>query len=44
MEDPSIEDLMRRVRLAIPELLRLNGQGPCDTLVFSIERREKLSA
>ena len=34
LEDPSLDKLRERVKLAVPELLKRNQQEPCDDLVF----------
>ena len=44
LESGSADTLMERVRLAAPELMELNGLQPGGTLLFSLKRRERLSA
>ena len=44
LESGSIDALIERVRFAVPELLELNGQQMCNTLLFHLERRERLFA
>lgn len=44
MEGGSIDALIERVRFAAPELLALNKQQPCDSILFLVEKREKVPA
>ena len=44
LESGSIDALIERVRFAVPELLELNGQQMGNTLLFHLERRERLFA
>lgn len=44
MEGGSIDALIERVRFAVPELLELNRQKPCETILFMVERRERVPA
>ena len=44
LENASLDTLMERVRAALPELLELNHLPAADTILFSMERRERLSA
>ena len=44
MEGGSLDALIERVKFAVPELLELNGQSPCETIDFHVARRERLYA
>ncbi len=43
LEGGSIDALIERVRFAVPELLELNHQQPCEQLRFRLERLERIA-
>ncbi len=44
MEGETVDGLIHRVRLAVPELLELNHQPPAESILFRCDRLERLSA
>ena len=42
LEDGSLDKLMYRVKLAAPELVELNRLPRYDSLLFSVNQREKM--
>ena len=43
MEGDSVDALIERIKIAVPELLELNDQAPCKTIDFHVVRQEALS-
>ena len=44
MEDGSLDALIVRIRMAVPELLELNNQEAGDSIRFHCDREERLYA
>ncbi len=43
MEGETVDALIQRIRLAVPELLELNRQEPGDSILFHCARMERLA-